>query len=140
MRSTRLFAVLVSLALVVVGCAGASEPAEPVALAMEMAHYAYTPDDIAVPTGAEITITATNGDNSGRHDLVIVRDTFTKIEDAKRAMRSDPEIVVAELDAVKAGKSDSLVVTFDEPGVYQILCTIPGHFDNGMRGTVTVEG
>ncbi|MEO5822225.1 MAG: plastocyanin/azurin family copper-binding protein [Vicinamibacteraceae bacterium] len=41
-----------------------------------------------------------------------------------------------------AGTGETVEVTFDapkEPGVYTYLCTFPGHFMAGMKGTLTVK-
>lgn len=65
---------------------------------------------------------------------------FSELVQVNNAMETDPGIVVAESGLVQAGESESLVVTFDEPGVYQFLCTVIGHFVAGMHGTITVEG
>jgi uncharacterized cupredoxin-like copper-binding protein len=39
---------------------------------------------------------------------------------------------------VKAGKTAKLAWTFDQPGVVEYDCNIPGHYEAGMAGTVTV--
>lgn len=46
------------------------------------------------------------------------------------------------LDAVKLliGGSIDLYIVPVVPGTYDIQCTIPGHADGGMRGTITVTG
>ncbi len=117
-----------------------AEPPDPVELDIEMSDLTYEPGEITVALGTEVTITATNGDPFGKHDLVIVRDVFSELVQVKNAMKADPGIVVGELGLVEAGKSDSLIVTFDEPGVYQFFCLVTGHFVAGMQGTITVEG
>jgi azurin len=41
-----------------------------------------------------------------------------------------------------AGNGETVEVTFDapkEPGVYTFICTFPGHFAAGMKGTLTVK-
>jgi azurin len=41
-----------------------------------------------------------------------------------------------------AGMGETVEVTFDAPkapGVYTFLCTFPGHFAAGMKGTLTVK-
>lgn len=109
-------------------------PVEPVALEIEMSELAFRPAEIAVAKGAEVTISVANTGPAGQHDLVIVSGVFSELVEAKRA------IVVAESGFVKPGESGSVVVTFDEPGVYQYFCTISDHFRAGMQGTITVEG
>ena len=100
----------------------------------------FEPAEITVAQDAEVTITAKNEDAIQKHDLKIVSDVFSKFVEVKNAMEADPGIVVAELGLVQPGESESLVVTFDEPGVYQFFCNVPGHFPAGMWGTITVEG
>jgi azurin len=41
-----------------------------------------------------------------------------------------------------AGAGETVEVTFDAPktpGVYEYICTFPGHFAAGMKGTLTVK-
>jgi azurin len=41
-----------------------------------------------------------------------------------------------------AGNGETVEVTFDAPktpGVYEFVCTFPGHFAAGMKGTLTVK-
>jgi azurin len=41
-----------------------------------------------------------------------------------------------------AGAGETVEVTFDapkQPGVYTFICTFPGHFAAGMKGTLTVK-
>jgi azurin len=41
-----------------------------------------------------------------------------------------------------AGAGETVEVTFDapkQPGVYSFICTFPGHFAAGMKGTLTVK-
>jgi len=141
MRRAALFAVLASAALIAAGCSESSESkaAEPVALDVEMTDFIYEPGEIAVAERAEVTITATNASPFGKHNLLIVNDVFTELVQANDAIEADPGTLVAESGLVEPGESESLVVTFDEPGVYQFYCTVLGHFVAGMHGTITVE-
>lgn len=124
------------------GGSSSSEPAEPVALDVAMTEaITFDPSEITVAQGAEVTITATNeAVVLVKHDLIILGDVFDGLGEIKRAMEADPEIVVAELGLVEPGESDSLVVTFDEPGEYQFFCNVEGHHAAGMHGIITVEG
>ena len=37
-----------------------------------------------------------------------------------------------------AGQSDTINFNITEPGTYEYICTFPGHYQSGMRGTLTV--
>jgi uncharacterized cupredoxin-like copper-binding protein len=142
MRRSLSFCVVLIVVLTACGGGSASEPAEPVALDLRMTDaLAFEPGEITVAQGAEVTITATNEAPAPiKHDLIILGDVFEGLGEIKRAMEADPDIVVAELGLVEPGESDSLVVTFDEPGEYQFFCSVQGHHAAGMHGTITVEG
>ncbi|HEX9123400.1 MAG TPA: plastocyanin/azurin family copper-binding protein [Actinomycetota bacterium] len=45
---------------------------------------------------------------------------------------------VDEVEDVEAGSSQSLTVTL-ESGNYVVLCNLPGHYRQGMHGTLTVS-
>lgn len=50
-------------------------------------------------------------------------------------------LTIGELDfelRAEAGESASGGLTVEEPGTYSFICTVPGHAEAGMRGTLTV--
>ena len=47
--------------------------------------------------------------------------------------------VVAHTKMLGPKESDSITLKFSEPGVYEFICTFPGHFQLGMKGTITVQ-
>lgn len=101
--------------------------------------YAFDRTELTASLGAETTITLTNEDRR-LHDLVIIREVFDDEEVAIETIETDPELIVGGTDLLRQGESETLTVTFDEPGTYQFFCRFPGHFRVGMRGTITVEG
>ena len=44
-----------------------------------------------------------------------------------------------EIAEIPGGATDSLEVTFDQPGEYTIYCPVADHRERGMTGTLTVE-
>ena len=47
---------------------------------------------------------------------------------------------LANVDAgARPGQTTRLRFVIDEPGTYAFLCTVPGHAEAGMRGTLVVE-
>lgn len=101
--------------------------------------FTFEPVELTAPSGSEVTISFTNQDRR-LHDLAIVRGVFDDEEAARNATETDPDIVVGITDLLRQEESDTLTVTFDEPGTYQFFCRFVGHFRVGMRGTITVEG
>lgn len=83
----------------------------------------FTPNRIDARVGRAVQITIVNR-GSVRHDLAF------------------PAIEMSELRGVETltmpGQSTSLTLTFDTPGTFPFLCTIPGHAASGMTGAVFV--
>lgn len=52
------------------------------------------------------------------------------------------DLTIPDLDvtlAAEPGETVTTGITVDAPGTYEFLCTVPGHADAGMRGTLTVR-
>jgi plastocyanin len=84
----------------------------------------FTPTTIDAKVGQTVKVTF---DNKGviEHDL-----TFPTIKADKPASALK---VVA-----RAGQTANLEFTPTAPGTYEYVCTIPGHKDAGMKGTINV--
>jgi uncharacterized cupredoxin-like copper-binding protein len=89
---------------------------------IEMGEMYFDPDSISAGTGESVTL---NFDNVGSvlHDFTI--DDF------------NGERVHVE---VQPGDSDSITLTMpDSAGEWEFYCTVPGHYEAGMHGTLTVN-
>jgi plastocyanin len=107
---SRGLALVVLLAAIVAGCGGSGD-SEPVATTevKMVKSYRFDPETIEIQAGQ--TVTWTNEDN------------FTHTVEVEG--RGDHEV----------GRGDSVSVTFDEPGIYDYVCTLHSH---DMRGRVIV--
>ena len=85
---------------------------------VELSEFAIAPAAVQVSEGGSLTVTNTG---STAHDLTV-----------QGVDLSTGEIAV--------GDSATLDVSSLAPGDYELLCTIPGHADAGMTGTLTVGG
>jgi plastocyanin len=94
--------------------------------------FAFDPDGWTVPAGEEITIDFTN-DGNVEHEWALMN---TEI-DSEADFEEDK--VLFEVEAIPAGESASGTFTVDEPGTYQVICALEGHFEAGMEGTLTAE-
>jgi plastocyanin len=88
------------------------------ATTIAMTEYKFDPSDATVSQGDTIT-----ADNDGElpHNYTIEAD--------------GDEITSGDVDP---GSSGEVTVDVDR-GDYDVICTIPGHAEQGMEGTITVE-
>lgn len=72
------------------------------------------------------------------HEMVI--GTRADLEQHAELMRKFPGMEHDEphMSHVAAGKRGELVWQFNRAGTFEFVCLIPGHFEAGMRGTITV--
>ena len=111
--------VLATVAVVFRGDDGAGDRGGgAVAATVDLSEFALSPASVTVPAGGSLAVT-----NSGStpHNLSV----------------SGADIATTDLSA---GDSETLDLSGLAPGTYDLLCTIPGHADSGMTGTLTVTG
>ena len=107
----------------------------PVDLAVILRDYEFDPQVIEVPAGAQVTITAENRGHHEHYWALLEKGyefslPFTDV---------DVEHVLA-IVAADVGSQDT--ITFQAPSVrgeYVVICSIPGHTEEGMVGTFIVK-
>lgn len=133
--------------LVLAGCGGDGTPEAATELTITGTDsLEFEPDELAVPVGEEVTVTFTS-EPSVEHDLVIEGvgmaatagdegqgDGEDHAMDDAHAM-DDDDLHVAHAEA---GETVTATFTVDEPGTYQVYCSVPGHRQSGMEATLTV--
>lgn len=82
---------------------------------------AFEPDAFRVPSAEEVSVTLTS-EPSVEHDFVVAD-----------VGGEDVEVVRAA-----AGETGSGTISIDEPGTYDVYCSIPGHRQAGMEATLEV--
>lgn len=108
---------------------------------------AFDKKELTVPAGSKVTVVLKNNATSPvmTHNFVLVQKG--KVEEIGTAALSVPAdkghmpvnaAILANTPLAKPG--ETVTVTFDAPapGVYEFLCTTPGHYAL-MRGTFTVQ-
>jgi plastocyanin len=90
---------------------------------------AYGPDQWEVPVGEVVRLTYTN-EGAGKHDWTLLSEAI------ESKAEFDDGLVIAQVTPENLGGQDTITFTLDEPGTYQVICTIAGHFDVGMEGTL----
>jgi len=79
--------------------------------------------------------------NKGDSDHEFVMDEVAANQKHKLAMEKYPDMEHADPNAIRleSGKSGEIVWTFSKTGKFEFACLIPGHYEAGMRGDLTVE-
>ncbi|MEF3272965.1 MAG: cupredoxin domain-containing protein [Chloroflexus sp.] len=131
----RLGSLLLTLMLVMLplpACSRRQAPATEINLVMT--DYLYKPNQLLVPPGQNIVLHLTN-EGAVEHEFVIMKYGTTV---GQSFGSEDEENIYWEIE-MKPG--ETVTVTFtspEQPGTYQFVCGIEGHFTAGMAGTLQV--
>ena len=142
-----LVAALVTAAVVgIAGCGGEDgESAAPDGsaeiVAIAMGDYFFDPQDATAPSGA-LTLQAQNN-GTVEHELEILSTDadpsalpVSGDEVDTEALEANGARELGELEA-EPGESQSIAVDL-APGRYVMICNLPGHYRQGMWGTITI--
>ncbi|MQA75920.1 MAG: hypothetical protein GEU88_16570 [Solirubrobacterales bacterium] len=135
----------IAIALTLVACGGDDEDATGAATTPEAA---TTDDQISTEAGASasgpggtVTIGETEYALHPSHPTVEPGEvTFDVSNDGSTVhdLEIEGEGLEEKTDPIEPGDTARLAVALD-PGTYELYCTIDGHRDQGMEGTLTVQ-
>ena len=123
----RIWLAIAAIGFVVAGCGGGGSSIE-----ATTTEYAFNPSAWTVTAGEEVTLTLTN-EGAEEHEWALLSEEIESEADFTE------DKVIWEMEAA-SGASAQGTFTAPAAGIYQVVCVIPGHFDSGMEGTLTVEG
>jgi uncharacterized cupredoxin-like copper-binding protein len=105
-------------------------------LAVATTEYAFAPTTVTAKAG-KLTITL---DNKGKipHELVVLKTGAAAASLPVTSGRVSESKSVGEVSETKAGATKSTTLNL-KAGSYVFVCNIPGHYADGMRGTLTVR-
>jgi uncharacterized cupredoxin-like copper-binding protein len=122
-------AIALSFAMAACGAGGSST-----SLKVDMMEFMFNPAELTVPAGQEITLELANT-GAVVHDFIIMKFGTNVGTDFDE--EDEPNVYwKAELQPGNSG-----TFTFaapEQPGEYQIVCGIPGHYIAGMAGKLVV--
>ena len=123
--------VVLVLSLAVTAC-GSGAPTT--SLRVDMTDFMYNPADVVVPAGETITLELVNN-GAVVHNFIImnfgtqVGEDFGVEDEANMYWKAE----------LGPGESETFsFVTPSDPGEYQIVCGVEGHYMAGMVGSLTV--
>jgi len=102
---------------------------------VQMQEYKFTPDRVEVPAGAEVTLKLSNKGTLEHEFVIMMLNT-----QATTPFDADDEPNVYWEHELQPGQEESITFTApSEPGEYQIVCGIPAHMEQGMKGALIVK-
>ena len=108
-------------------------------IAVDMSDFMlFTPSEIKVTRGETVLFVLTN---RGQQTHEFVLGTARDLRDHAAMMQKNPNMVHEDPGhlTVEPGQKKELAWTFTNSGVVAFACLYPGHYESGMRGTVTVK-
>jgi plastocyanin len=145
----RMFGLAVLLVMALAACGGGgggSAASGSLTLGTNGEALAYDKTALTAKAG-EVKIAFTNGSAAQQHNVVIVKGgeaEAAKVDEAAVAagaptyLPADKSLYVAAT-AMLAGKASETLTANLEAGTYTYICTYPGHYAAGMKGTLTVQ-
>lgn len=97
----------------------------------------FRPDHLTVRQGETVRLRITN---IGKLPHEFVLGTRQELTEHAAMMRKMPNMVHTDASSARVapGKSADIVWRFSKPGKFLYACLIPGHWEAGMQGSVTV--
>lgn len=112
----------------------AAAPAAASTAAIEFADIKYSVTELTATAGQPLEIALTNA-GVLEHDFTIDEIEGEATVDGKSAESGDWDVHVS----LPAGGAATLVVTPTKAGTYEFYCSVLGHKEAGMKGTLTVQ-
>jgi len=97
----------------------------------------FKPKAISVKQNQTIRFAITN---KGENEHEFVLDSFEKNQEHKAAMAKFPEMEHDDPNSVRLeeGEKGEIIWTFTNNGEFEFACLIPGHYESGMKGNLSV--
>jgi azurin len=146
--------VALASALVLAACGGGGGGGEPAAggsnlnISTPGEQLQFAPAALTAKAGQPVKVTFKNGSAAQKHNWVLVKGgdaEAAKVDEEGAAageaagyIPSDPNIV-AKTNLLNGGETGTADFTAPAAGTYTFLCTFPGHYVAGMKGTLTVS-
>lgn len=126
-----------------IGAPATTKPARTVEIAMREDYegdniYIFDQKELSFAAGETVRLHIVN---EGEEIHEFVMDTAEANAEHKEIMTKFPEMEHDDPNAVRLepGEKAEIIWTFGEPGVFEFACLLPGHYENGMHGPITVN-
>jgi uncharacterized cupredoxin-like copper-binding protein len=132
MRAAIMLASVAAVAFALTGCGGGAQAGADATIGIHFSRF--KPEHIKAVAGTPLTLTLRN-DDPIEHEWIVGDDEVH----ARHRTGTEPYHDSRPTEVtIQAFQSRETTVRFDEPGVYEYICHLPGHEAYGMKGTITV--
>jgi plastocyanin len=142
-------ALMATLTLAACGGTGNGEGAAggPLNVAADGENLAFAPAALTAKAGAPASVVFKNSSSAQQHNFVLVNggDDVAGTVDEEAIAAGAPDYVpagsadvIAATKIVAPGGTETINFTAPAAGTYTYICTFPGHYAAGMKGTLTV--
>jgi uncharacterized cupredoxin-like copper-binding protein len=108
-------------------------PAPLTDLSVKVHEFGFEPAVVAIPAAQPVNVTLHN-EGTIKHEWVVI----AKGHELSLQRDFEEDAVLFEIEEVDAGSHGSGEFSISEPGTYQLICAIEGHFNAGMHATLVV--
>jgi plastocyanin len=129
------------------GGGGGSAAGGPLAVSPDGENLAYKPAALTAKAGAPVTVDFSNVSTAQSHNWILVKggdDVAGKVDEeaatagAPDYIPADKANILVSSKILAPGGKETVTFTAPAAGTYTYLCTYPGHYAAGMKGTLTV--
>lgn len=119
------------LSILLTGC-GHTQPTT--AIHLNMTDFAYSPNQFVVPAGREISLDIANN-GAVLHNFILMKAGTSPDHGFDK---TDEKNIYWKIELVPGQSVSTSFTSPSEPGDYLIVCSMPGHYQAGMTGTLVV--
>lgn len=124
------------------GTGGQAGGATTVTVASDATQIKYVETTLEATAGQPITVNFNNPSTTLPHNWVLVQPgQEDAVANAAIATNGDPTGLQGVIAGGKpiTGSQETVSVQAQQAGTYPYICTVPGHYQAGMKGTLTVK-
>lgn len=126
----RTLSILVLTLLVLAGCGGNKAPV----MQVRMEDFRFSPSHWKAEASSQVTVRVANH-GAVEHEWMILKRDYKAVAPFDE---SDRQQAYWQIRIDRSQHGDFTFTAPDEPGEYQVICSIPGHLELGMAGTLIV--
>ena len=142
MRNVVIASLLAAALAVLAACSGAESAGEVQSLTLEAQDLAFSPANLEITAGQPVRLTLQNN-GALEHDFSVMEfpmegeaaEADGSGHEAGHGGEDEPDLHVSAL----GGASATLDFTPTKAGKYEFWCTVPGHKEAGMTGSLVVN-